>query len=315
MEIYRDVAETFPDWLKGHKRVVAVLGVDGVVIVHWASDKDIFQFATAQKSLGEIANEYAGGISFDLPQGSKVGMEIAKPTLHQGTDTSGPLVWSSPWDRVELSSDTSAIKWNAQSGRLEARNTVLTFVTGHLLELDKAKAPEILMKLDAAISEFNELLKKDPPEEEVQQYLTKNPVLLSQDAVSIKPKVELGSEHITDFVIERAEQEYIMVEIERPGHELFTKQGDPRAAVTHAQRQVEDWLDWVSDNKDYAQRHVLSGVSEPKAWVIIGRRNRMDKKSKKALARKNRELNRIEIMTFDDLASRANNYRNNLQRI
>ncbi len=96
---------------------------------------------------------------------------------------------------------------------------------------------------------------------------------------------------------------------------LFTRQGDPTAKLTHSMRQVEDWLDWISDNKDYAQRHILPEVSEPEAWVIIGLRSRMDKKSKKALARKNRELNRTKIRTFDDLTSEAKSYLNNLRRI
>ena len=72
---------------------------------------------------------------------------------------------------------------------------------------------------------------------------------------------------MTDFVLERDEQEYVLIEIERPDFPLFTRHGDPTAKLTHAQRQVEDWLDWISDNKDYAQRHILPGISEPEGWV------------------------------------------------
>jgi hypothetical protein len=317
MDLYQAMPEAFPDFLKGSRRIVTVLGQDGVVVSHWAAERDTFEFYQSDKTMVEIANEQSGGgFGFDdFPPGSDVGMKVSRFEIYEGTDTSGPLKWRTPWEQIELSSNVSATRWNEELAASEASNAVLTFVTGHLLASDQSRPPEIFSKLESAISEFGTLLRRDPREEEVQRYLTENPGLLSQSAVSIKPKVELGSEYVTDFVIERVEQEYVLVEIERPGHSLFTRQGDPTKQLTHAQRQVEDWLDWVSDNKDYARRHILPGINEPEGWVIIGLRSRLDKKSKKALARRNRELTRIRVLTFDDLISDAKIYLSNLQRL
>jgi hypothetical protein len=314
--LYQAMPEAFPDYLKGSKRIVAVLGQDGVVVSHWAAERDTFEFYQSDKTMVEIANEQSGGgFVFDFPPGSELGMKAADVTMHQGTDTSGPIVWRSPWEQIELSSKINAIRWNENLASSEARNDVLTFVTGHLLNSDQSQPPEIYSKLESAIADFDTLIKSDPKEEDVQQYLTENPSLLSQSAVSIRPKVELGSEYITDFVIERVEQEYVLVEIERPSNMLFTRQGDPRSRLTHAQRQVEDWLDWVSDNKGYARRHILPDINEPEGMIIIGLRSRLDKQGKKALTRKNRELTRIRILTFDDLISEAKNFLSNLQRL
>jgi hypothetical protein len=317
MALYQTMPEAFPDFLKGNRRIVAVLAQDGVVVSHWAADHDTFEFYVSDKSMVEIANEKSGGgfVFDEFPPGSDVGMKISRFEMYEGTDTSGRLHWRSPWERIELTSKVNAIRWSEELASAEATNDVLTFVTGHLLNADQSQPPEIFGKLESAINEFGILLKRDPKEEEVQRYLTENPSLLSQSAVSIRPKVKLGSEHVTDFVIERVEQEYVLVEIERPGHALFTRQGDPTKELTHAQRQVEDWLDWVSDNKEYARRHILPGINEPEGWVIIGLRSRLDKKSKKALARRNRELTRIRLLTFDDLISEAKSYVSNLQRL
>ncbi len=315
MAVYQTMPEAFPDHLKGPRRIVAVLGHDGVVVSHWAADQDTFEFHQANKTMIEIANEQSGGgFEWDFPPGSDLGIRVAGIAMYEGTDTSGPLHWKTPWETMEVNSRVSSIQWNEELARSQARNDVLTYVTGHLLHLSKeTKPPEIFAKLESVIDEFGTLLRSGPKEEVVQRYLTANPGLLSQSAVDIKPKVALGKEHETDFVIEQNEQDYILIEIERPDFPLFTRRGDPTARLTHAQRQVEDWLDWISDNKDYAQRHVLPGISEPEGWVIIGLRSRMDKKSKKALSRKNRELHRIKILTFDDLISTAKSYLSNLR--
>lgn len=317
MDAYKTMPDAFPAYLKGCKRVVAVLGQDGVVVSHWPAEMDAFEFHQSDKAIGEIANEQSdGGFQWDIEPGAEVGMKAAGVAIYLGTEASGTPHWRTPWDVMHVTSDVSGIQWNDTLARTEATNDVLTFVTGHLLNLNSdTKPPQIFDRLETVINEFGALLRSHPGEEEVQRFLKENPSLLSQGAVAVRPKVPLGAEHVTDFVIERDEHEYILVEIERPEFPLFTRQGDPTAKLTHSMRQVEDWLDWISDNKDYAQRHILPEVSEPEAWVIIGLRSRMDKKSKKALARKNRELNRIKIRTFDDLTSEAKSYLNNLRRI
>ncbi len=156
MAAYQTVSEAFPDHLKGQRRIVAVLGQDGVVVSHWAADQDSFEFYQSDKTMIDIANEQSGGgFVWDFPPGSELGMKVAGIAMYEGTDTSGPLHWKTPWEVMEVSSRVGGVRWNEELARSEARNDVLTHVTGHLLNLDKeTKPPEIFDKLESVIEEF-----------------------------------------------------------------------------------------------------------------------------------------------------------------
>ncbi len=209
--------------------------------------------------------------------------------------------------------------WTEQLGRAEAKNVVLTLVNAHLMGLARVPPQEVrervIAELEAAVDGFAELLDSDPREERVQQYLSlkRNKILLEPSAVSITPKVELGSEYVTDFVIELPERKYVLVEIEQPGHSVFTQSGRVTAKVTDAQQQVEDWFNWIRDHSAYAREQILPGLREPEGWVILGRRHTMSDRDRRALAGRNANLQRITIMTFDDVLDRARQHLQNLR--
>lgn len=174
----------------------------------------------------------------------------------------------------------------------------------------------VIGELEAAIREFRILLDTNPDEEKVQLYLSidRNKIILEPSAVSITPKIKLGTEYVTDFVIELSQHQYVLVEIERPEHSLFTKQGRVTAKVTDAQQQVEDWINWIRDYPSYAQ-NIMPGVSEPRGWVILGRREGLSESNQRALVGKNANHQRISIMTFDDLLDRAKQHLENLHKL
>jgi hypothetical protein len=63
-------------------------------------------------------------------------------------------------------------------------------------------------------------------------------------AAWVKPKQRLGSEYEMDFLIAQQRSSgliFYAVELEPPQAILFTKKGDPPAALTHAFRQISDW--------------------------------------------------------------------------
>jgi thioesterase domain-containing protein len=162
------------------------------------------------------------------------------------------------------------------------------------------------------LGRFEELLNSSPREEVLQQFLTSNTVLLEPSVQRIRPKVRLGSEFVTDFVMELADEEYVLVEIEPAHFKLFTEAGNPSAQLMHAQRQVEDWREWISENIAYI-RQTLPGLHDPMGLVVIGRRRDLSRAHIRSLRRKNTELHRIRIETYDDLLDRARRYIRNLQ--
>ena len=73
---------------------------------------------------------------------------------------------------------------------------------------------------------FEHSLSAEKCEEEYQSYLSKNPVLLDPLASKVIPKQVLGVEFKSDFVIQRLDNEYLVIEIEKPQDRIFTKADD-----------------------------------------------------------------------------------------
>jgi hypothetical protein len=67
----------------------------------------------------------------------------------------------------------------------------------------------------------------------------------------------LGGEHVPDFMMaEKSSVGFVWtaVECESPKAKLFTKKGDPSAALNYALKQIEDWREWLKDNRAHAAR-------------------------------------------------------------
>jgi hypothetical protein len=312
---YSNIQDVFPDNLKGPKRVVALICSDGILLSHWPNGEYSFVCAVTQQRLSEATREIPGGpFVVGSPLGKAFDLYIANLTLHEGPNTTGPVIWRAPWDKLELSSKFGASRWGIDHAKASAINDVLSFIAADLMQMRGAKRSDILNNLRTTIEEFKDLLTQNPPEEDIQVFLSNHPIILSPTAFKIFPKHRLGSEYVTDFVIHQADGEYILVEIEAASHMLFNKNGDPSALLSHAQRQVEDWREWVNENLAYA-RNSLPGIIEPDCWVIIGRDISFSNRDRKALRRKNKELSHITIMTFDDLFRKVQRHLENLDRL
>jgi Domain of unknown function (DUF4263) len=98
-----------------------------------------------------------------------------------------------------------------------------------------------------------------------------------------------------------------MLTIEQSKLQLYTKRGDPSSALTHAEQQVLDWLEWVERNSAYA-RQSMPGLVRPVGFVIIGRRTQLNDKFAQKLERRNQNFNgAIQILTYDDLLEKSKN--------
>lgn len=131
---------------------------------------------------------------------------------------------------------------------------------------------------------------------------------------TLRREVWIGNNK-ADFVVELPPGErYVLIELERPIHKLFTKDDRFKKEVVHAQQQVEDWMDRVSEHPHEAQE-TLPGIREPEGWVVIGRRSSMTENQQRVLERKNARLQNITIMTYDDLLDRARQRLENLRSL
>ncbi|MBU3110171.1 Shedu anti-phage system protein SduA domain-containing protein [Clostridium lacusfryxellense] len=161
------------------------------------------------------------------------------------------------------------------------------------------------------IEEFRDLIKEELKEEEYQIFLKEHLVFLNPLAKQIIDKRRLGDDYITDFVIHLINEEYILVEIEKPQDNIFTANNEFSSKFTHAFGQVLDFINWIELNISYAQTK-LPGIKSPKGILIMGMRSTMSEIQKLKLKKYNENSHSIQISTFDDLLSNSERLLENL---
>lgn len=154
------------------------------------------------------------------------------------------------------------------------------------------------------LNQFRVLLSKQSAEEVYQRFLSTNPVLLDPLSSTVFPKQSLGLEFKTDYVVRRLDGEYILVEIEKPQDKIFTRSSNFSSKFSHAFGQIIDFLEWIDTHSAYA-KSLMSGISSPRAMLIMGTRKDMSLHQQSKLKRLNQSLKNIEILTFDDVMSRG----------
>lgn len=119
---FRSVPEVF----KGYRRIVTELGQDGVVVTHWPSGHDSFDFHIVPGRVAkDLAAEQCGGERIiDYPPGSDFGTyQIAEPLRLVVDDR---VVWEAQWTRLEISSRLDA--WlSTDEARTTARKDLLPY--------------------------------------------------------------------------------------------------------------------------------------------------------------------------------------------
>jgi hypothetical protein len=172
--------------------------------------------------------------------------------------------------------------------------------------------------LDDVVAQFETLIERPGVHEkrDVHGFLNSYDFLLfpNPDAVSSEVPIGLGTEYRIDFLVQKPDGSYLLVEIENPQAQLFTKAGDFAAGVNHALRQVEDWQEWIDANLQTVERY-YPGMRAPEAWVIMGRDHASADPNKRRLARRNVNMRgRVAIRTYDDLLRDAKSYIRSIRR-
>lgn len=168
------------------------------------------------------------------------------------------------------------------------------------------EAERVLSMLRSAIEELTvELNREVRDENALQRILTSKPVLFGLQYRRIVPKHRLGGEYEMDYAAQTLTGLTDIIEIEASTHKLFTKAGNPRADLVHAEQQVLDWLQWMDDHHEYAVSN-WPDLMRPRGVVVIGRRSEMSAEDRKRLDRRNVAwAESLQVMTYDDLLDRA----------
>ena len=118
--------QSVPEVFKGYRRIVTELGKDGVVVTHWPSGQDSFDFHISPDRMAkDLAAEHCGGEQIlDYPPGSDFGTyELSEPLKLVVDDR---VVWVAQWTRLEISSRLDA--WlSTDQARTAARKDLLPY--------------------------------------------------------------------------------------------------------------------------------------------------------------------------------------------
>lgn len=168
------------------------------------------------------------------------------------------------------------------------------------------------------INQFRDCLSAAKDEKPLQALFELNPTLLVQHLRAsgrfVLPQKRLGAEFVPDFVVGEHHSfgyDWQLIELESPNIPLFTKAGDPRAELTHAIRQIQDWRAWLQRNQNYASRsRAESGLgltditANVSGLIIMGRRSLLDPETNDRRRQMVADLN-IDIHTYDYLLDRV----------
>lgn len=155
------------------------------------------------------------------------------------------------------------------------------------------------------IDDYVKLLDSSPNDEPAfQKFFEENPLLLDPMAHRVWPKPDLHGKKEPDFIIQRTDNSFVVVEIETPKKALITKDCQMSAKVTQAVTQAMEYRSFLIERFHQACT-TFPGFNSPEALVIVGMETSLAPEERAALRRENEHRAHLRIVGFDALAERA----------
>jgi hypothetical protein len=152
-----------------------------------------------------------------------------------------------------------------------------------------------------ALAEIASFARDEPT---FQRFFTGHPQILDPMASQVWSQPDFHGAYEPDFVIRRADDSYLIVEIETPGKQIITLAEQLSASAAHAEKQATDYRRFLSERVVEARNH-FSEYLDADCLVIIGLENRLTQPQANSLANVNASRHRVRIAGFDWIASRA----------
>ncbi|RYD43878.1 MAG: DUF4263 domain-containing protein [Sphingomonadales bacterium] len=162
------------------------------------------------------------------------------------------------------------------------------------------------------LNAFDELINSHANDEpKFQDFLAEHPQLLDPLAIRVWPQPDLFGFREPDYIVQRADGTYMVVEIECPAKKLVTKSNQLSADVTHAEQQVTDY------RRNLLQKHAdlrihLPNFQEPDCLVVIGLERALSDGQRQILHDANGSRTYVRIVGFDWLLERARTIASNM---
>ncbi|MBC7971818.1 MAG: DUF4263 domain-containing protein, partial [Verrucomicrobia bacterium] len=223
----------------------------------------------------------------------------------------------------DIDCDYVYLKYDRIEGYLKREPSNRKFLLGEFTQLFQAdRSYSKLAVLGQLINRFEKLLNEFPEGHEslFHDFLKENPILIDvyvgQNNIVSKPRFHyppgespLGKVYVEpDFVIKYAGNKYKLVELEKPGKHIATKQGQPTSGVNQAAFQIAEWDDYIRNHIDRIKDE-FPGIANNRSYLIV--LGRSDEKSIGAGRDPGRYMRLIasqyscEVCSYDDLLDKA----------
>ena len=155
------------------------------------------------------------------------------------------------------------------------------------------------------LSDFKGLIdNKNTTEPDMQDFFKKHWIFLDILAKMVFPKFDMGGVYIPDFIVETSDNRYILVEIESPNVELYTKEKSPRQAekLREADTQIKDYYSYALNHIDLLKDKLPFLTAEKvKGLIIIGKSKSLSEIQKLKLEKDRASNKNHDLLTYDEL--------------
>jgi hypothetical protein len=171
--------------------------------------------------------------------------------------------------------------------------------------LVQAMAGRWLAVRTSTLEAFDALIKEHPGDESTfQAFFENHPLMIDPIAFEVYPQPSIHGAKEPDFLVRRADNTFVVVEIETPGKLLMTRSNKLSAEATHAVAQVTDYADFLRDRAATIRQN-LPSFRQPEGLVVIGLEDGLTEVQARALRLDNESRHNVKVVGFDWIAKRA----------
>ena len=147
--------------------------------------------------------------------------------------------------------------------------------------------------------EFQKRIDEEP---KFQAFFEKNPTFLNWQTSKVLAEKAFGGEQFPDLILFLKNKSYIIVELEKPGVNLYTKRGDPSQELSHAEEQVRGYIRWAIEDKQYLRTRGLENITADNTTGLLVIGSYLTAEERKKLDTHNNSIRSMYIIkTFADI--------------
>jgi hypothetical protein len=154
------------------------------------------------------------------------------------------------------------------------------------------------------LSEFELLIESsNVKEESIQGFLKDNSWMFGTEYIKVIPKKPLSHNFVVDFLLQKFDGSWEVVELELPTDKVLTSRMNLTAKGTHAVGQVQKAQEFIVKHYDFLETAENIGAYKPRGLVVIG--NKLSDEERGRLEVINKSYSDIMIITYRNLLKRA----------